>query len=233
MKPRALMIRIKGHDRSERYASYCARTWKAHGYDIEMFDATTPETIPEDGELVFLDKKRSIYDDPNRVRIFSPTEKAVWYSHFRIWKTILERDEPTIVLEHDAFLRRPELMKIDPREDFRGFSYNILAAYYIKPRLMKLFMKHFIEKKYEIEINPDGELHLFLHAVAGNRHVQNNRLYNINFNYGNVAVPQIGKDRIRIKKFNAGWNGTNTLELYPVYTNWSHSTIDHRLYEDD
>ena len=46
MKPRVLMIRIKGHDRSERYASYCVPAWKAHGYDIEMFDATTPETIP-------------------------------------------------------------------------------------------------------------------------------------------------------------------------------------------
>ena len=61
------MIAVRGDRRSDYYSAICVSQWRGMGYDVEKFDATTPETLGD--ELTFAERKfnrQSVY--PNRTR---------------------------------------------------------------------------------------------------------------------------------------------------------------------
>jgi hypothetical protein len=105
--PAIWMIRIKDNKASEAYSSLCLNSWKNAKLTVNMFDAITPETMPEDGPLNF-GIKRSV----SGKRPFTETEKAVWYSHFNLWKDCTRKSNPMLVIEHDAMLLK------DPKHAF-------------------------------------------------------------------------------------------------------------------
>jgi hypothetical protein len=95
------MIVLSDCPKSQYYSKICVERWGELGYNIERFEGTTPDNLGT--ELKFRDEKFS-------GRPFTPTEKAIWYSHFRLWQTVTE---PTYVIEHDTypFRRLPDFGK--------------------------------------------------------------------------------------------------------------------------
>ena len=71
-------------------------------YNVNIFEAITPSTLSNYSELDF-DKRR--YTD-KIFREFSTTEKAVWYSHYLLWKKCWDEKKPLIIIEHDSILRK-------------------------------------------------------------------------------------------------------------------------------
>ena len=85
------MIALSHCPKSQYYSNICLERWEELGYTIEMFEGTTPDNLGNAVE--FSERKFS----GNR---FTDIEKAIWYSHFRIWQTV---KEPTYVIEHDTY----------------------------------------------------------------------------------------------------------------------------------
>jgi len=90
------MIAISHSETSQLYVKECAPSWK--NYNLKSFEAITPKSLKHLNELHFY-KKRS-------GREFTETEKAVWYSHFLLWKKCWEEKKPLIIIEHDSILRK-------------------------------------------------------------------------------------------------------------------------------
>jgi hypothetical protein len=85
------MIVVSGDPASDYYADICIDQWNKLGYNIEKKEGTTPETLGD--ELNFLPRKWT-------GNYFTPSEKAIWYSHYNLWKQV---KEPTCIIEHDTY----------------------------------------------------------------------------------------------------------------------------------
>lgn len=90
------MIRMSNNPVSMWYAGITWQTWNHVGYEVDIVEAVTPETM---GNFLTFDTK--IIGE--EVREFTETEKAIFYSHLKVWEKIKDNDKPSIVLEHDAF----------------------------------------------------------------------------------------------------------------------------------
>lgn len=102
MKTEYFMIGMSNNEKSVKYMKKTIPiAEKAFGQNIELFEATTPETIDELG-LNFTLKMPSTLTVKEGYREFSPTEKAVWGSHYRLWKHIQENRSAAWILEHDV-----------------------------------------------------------------------------------------------------------------------------------
>ena len=87
-----VQIRVEGDEKSECYSTLVNEEWAKCDVTPTPFWGTTPDTLPE-GPLKFAKKKFS--GNP-----FTLFEKAIWYSHFRVWGSITG---PTYVIEHDTY----------------------------------------------------------------------------------------------------------------------------------
>ena len=91
------MIAISHSGISQLYVKECSPSWK--NYNLNFFEAITPRSLPSLNELSFF--KKNISNKP-----FTDTEKAVWYSHYLLWKKCWEEEKPLIIIEHDSILRK-------------------------------------------------------------------------------------------------------------------------------
>lgn len=143
------------------------QSWLDQGFDLEAFEATTPDTIPPNGPLVFGDKvrdqKRGL-DNP--IVSFTDAEKAIWYSHYNLWHLCQYVDRPIIIIEDDTVLTSefPSSWNVtslkyfvrssttDRKTDRREFVWA--GGYVVTPvgaeRLIRL------AEKQPIDINVDG-----------------------------------------------------------------------------
>jgi len=102
-KPAVHMIVIKDNPVSEYYADISIKSWERFGFEVVVVDAVTPETLDEykgSKELNF-GTKMSGRGSP---REFTPTEKAIWASHHKVWRMATLKKSSTILAEHDAIL---------------------------------------------------------------------------------------------------------------------------------
>lgn len=106
------MIAISDCPKSNYYSSICVDAWTRLGYTVDLFEATTPKTLGN--ELRFAEKKFN--GNP-----FTPSEKAIWYSHYNLWKTVRE---PTHIIEHDTY----------PTKRLFDFNGSEAAIFSIFPR---------------------------------------------------------------------------------------------------
>jgi GR25 family glycosyltransferase involved in LPS biosynthesis len=111
------MIAIEGNELSQYYADICINRWNDFEIYPEIFPASTPGNTT--GELKFAEKKWN-------GNSFSEIEKAIWDSHYRVWKQIAANDtEGAFVIEHDTYPTRPIT---DPRQKemmlFASFPRN-------------------------------------------------------------------------------------------------------------
>lgn len=160
------MIAMSDDPRSLHYMNKTIPSWTSRGFSVEIFEATTPKNIDSLGELKFTERKASA-----RNRRFSETEKAVWYSHYRLWKHCIEIDQPIHVLEHDSYLKDDlpnfeysdiEIFAVhDYTYDnkYKGIPHIVspCAGYYITPKVAAVMINKATEKR--INLNVDWTVH--------------------------------------------------------------------------
>ena len=222
-RPPVLMIRMKGHEISEKSAEISRKTWEKEGYTVTYMDAITPETMDtfKDPQIRFAEKLLLRPEEEKRQReqdkkgfkfagIFSETEKAVWMSHIKAWRQVAKSNKPTIICEHDALLQH---MDWDCENyDFYHMTKNILGAAFYHPSLLKRFLAFTqTENPFVVRMNPDAYMHDFINKYTKGRRGR----------------------RIRSKThFIANFNKPSE-ESWPVNARkWSESTIQHRLFYD-
>ena len=98
------LIRISDNPISMWFAGRTYQSWTNAGYEVQIIEAVTPETMHDCGIDI---KFAPIKVMGRQKRPFSETEKAVFYSHAKVLKTIAKKTNPAIVLEHDAELIKP------------------------------------------------------------------------------------------------------------------------------
>jgi hypothetical protein len=162
------MIGITRCFKSLYYSSICLDAWEEMGYSVEWFEATVPETMG-DG-LIFSKRK---FGNGNK---FTETEKAIWYSHHRMWESITE---PTYIIEHDTYpIRRlvdqtgkeAALFSMFPRnvDAWLGAEKDWLSpgsGYYITPETASKLISNI--KNRTIRQNVDGYIVTELHRMFG------------------------------------------------------------------
>ena len=130
------MIRIKDHEVSEKYANYCAKSWTDNGFDVEFYDAVTPATLDDQKGVMFGRKGRPI-------RNLTRTERACYYSQFNLWRECARTNTPYLILEHDAYLEKPEVIKFRPEFTVQYFGQHAMEAVMYHPDFAKdLVLQH-------------------------------------------------------------------------------------------
>ena len=85
------MIVLPDDQKSKYYSEICLDRWQKLGYNIIKKEGTVPSTLGN--ELTFADRKFN----GNK---FTDIEKAIWYSHYNLWKEVTG---PTYIIEHDTY----------------------------------------------------------------------------------------------------------------------------------
>lgn len=128
------MISISDNPISQYWKSEVIDSWTSFGYSVNHFEAITPKSLHLfENELTFRSARSG--------RPFTDTEKAVWCSHYSLWKQAIH--SPIIVIEHDIMLHEP-LPSNFSNEQVDSFAatyvpkakeYRLLpaGAYYITP----------------------------------------------------------------------------------------------------
>jgi len=153
-------IVIPNNPISEYYAEKSVDSFNRFGYtNIIRVAATTPDNIPN--YLFFSDEREY---DADRTRKWLPEEKAIWYSHYKIWHKIAKQNDrpylgPSLVIEHDCMMTQ-ELPEYFTKKSIWSFGMtedgrNLAAlGYYIKPSSAKKLL--FVNR---INMPVDGYLH--------------------------------------------------------------------------
>lgn len=103
---KAYIIRIKGHELSERKAKECLESCQAVGMAAEYWDAydgTGSKIIPPESLKTHSTMSMIKVTDHYLVR----AEIACALSHISLWAKCVEQDKPIVVLEHDAIMLAP------------------------------------------------------------------------------------------------------------------------------
>ena len=90
------MIGILHSEVSRMYMEHTVGSWS--DYNLNIFPAITPRDLFKYNSLYFFKTSSS--------RNFTKTEKAVWYSHYLLWKKSWTEKKPLIIIEHDSILRK-------------------------------------------------------------------------------------------------------------------------------
>ena len=123
---------------SRYYTNRIKESWFALGYsNLKFVEAIVPETIKDRCPIKLnFDKIRG----GKKARDFTPTEKAVWYSHYYLWRRIRRLKRNAIIIEHDNMLLE-EIPNSITQYDLRAFCRHnykpcLMAgsAYYITPK---------------------------------------------------------------------------------------------------
>jgi hypothetical protein len=102
----AYIIRIKGHDISERKSAECAQSCFNVGMPYQFWDAY-------DGTGEVIEAPDSLVDHPTMACLkvmdhyLTRTELACALSHISLWAKCVKDDKPLVILEHDAIMVAP------------------------------------------------------------------------------------------------------------------------------
>jgi hypothetical protein len=208
-KPTVLMLVMRGHKKSEKYARQSRKTWEDAGFKVSYVSAYTPETMPDFLDFSKKDKTNKTLAIQRRTKkkvvpYFSETEKAVWYSHLRIWRRIVKSKKPYIVAEHDAELVHTNFQW----KEFcmRKLSFNLLGAVYLTPEFLERWFEYFDNKP---DLNVDGQMAEFLKE----------------YDRGELDV-------VFDKPLLHNYANDKDLSPWPVNASWAPSTIQHGLYNE-
>lgn len=124
---KTIMIRVKNDPISEKYARFCAKSWA--GFDLRLYDAITPETLPQQSGLTFGTRSNG--------RELTDTEKACFYSQYNLWKKCAIERVPILILEHDAYLRTPGAIEFNPHLQVQFFGQHAMEAVMFHPDFAK------------------------------------------------------------------------------------------------
>lgn len=161
------MIAISHCPKSRYYSEICLDAWNKLGYTVNLFEAVTPNLLYNEfpnaleGELKFYKRKGTKSKNP-----FTPTELAIWYSHYRLWQYAAQQKTPTLILEHDTYPFKPLVDFSDkPLIIFSQFpSYEgawtgieeILSpgsGYYLTPMTAKLMCEYATSVRHRYNVD--------------------------------------------------------------------------------
>jgi hypothetical protein len=127
-------IVVKGNPTSEYYYDKIQPVWRSIGVDPKRFDAITPSTLPE-SPLKFGNSMLEKYlaATNGRGKTITPTERAIWYSHFTLWQKCADIGEPILILEHDCVPFDNSKLFHNAMIDFHRFDMGALGCYVIEP----------------------------------------------------------------------------------------------------
>lgn len=158
------MIRILGDEVSETYANYCKKSWQVGGFDVNFFDAVTPENNDLENVLRFR-------------KVNTPQENACFASHYKLWQKSADTNRPILVLEHDAYLVNPDMIQYNPHVHLIYFGQHCMEAYLINPwwaaemcknmKRLKEVWGPFGEMEYQLGMRLDTKL-----ARKGRPHIR-------------------------------------------------------------
>jgi GR25 family glycosyltransferase involved in LPS biosynthesis len=161
IKPEVWMIAITDNPISMYFKNEVISSWE--GYVVNHFEAKTPKDLTIDCDflnLAFKQREKSNVE-------FSDTEKAVWYSHYFLWKRCWDTQTPIIIVEHDVKLLEEIEDEVfendivclchDTRENSDSKPKLAGGAYYIKPKVARELMK--IRHNKKIINNSDAWIH--------------------------------------------------------------------------
>ena len=161
-KPEVWMIAITDNPVSIYFKSEVMPSWGE--YVVNHFEAKTPKDLSVDCDFLNLTFKQR----KNLMIEFSVTEKAVWYSHYFLWKHCWDTQTPIIIVEHDVKLLE------DIEDEVFGYDMVCLCndtrdnsdhkpklaggAYYIKPLAARKLME--VRHNKKIITNSDAWIHV-------------------------------------------------------------------------
>ncbi len=171
----AFAIVVRGNETSEYYYSKIEPVWKSIEIDLQRVDAVTPATLPE-GPLKFGRNTLRKYTRLNpKGKAFTNTERAVWYSHYKLWCKCIDMDERILIMEHDCVPVFLEKLWYTDDLLFKSFDKGALGCYTITPEIAKMFKKH-LEGNYIITMGPLGTLVNLVYTVENDK---TNRRWNL------------------------------------------------------
>lgn len=136
----AYAIVVKGSEASEFYFDKIKPVWNSIGVDVRSFTATTPDTLPEE-PLKFGRNKTDKYTAINPFgKEFTATEKAVWYSHYRMWWKSAKENKRLMVIEHDCVPFDLSKLWYEKEDHFKSFDIGALGCYVIKPSFARMVL---------------------------------------------------------------------------------------------
>lgn len=151
------IIGMSNNEISQKYMSYTIpEIERVFGVTPEFWEAVTPETLHlyKDSPLQFshiTGTKGKPY-----LREFTPTEKAVWLTHYNMWEHVCELDEPAWVFEHDCdYSRVKEKPEVPEGIEYISCPHTgCMWCVYITP-LAAGYLTQFFEG-VPVTLNPDG-----------------------------------------------------------------------------
>lgn len=158
------MIHLPDNPISQHWVNEVKHTWEDYGYRVNMFEGTVPDTIEDHDLKLRFGIKRGLGRRPGQ-REFTPTEKAVWHSHARLWGMCAHEGRPMIVVEHDVALIAdlPYDFKLSINcfcktrvEGKSSYSRLPAGAYFITPQGASKLLVRAISRA--INVNVDGHI---------------------------------------------------------------------------
>lgn len=160
------MIGISHCPKSQYYSRICLDAWKSFGYEVNWFEATTPNTLWDEFPDVYNGELRFEKHKTRSGNRFTPTELAIWYSHYRLWQYAASNG-PVHIIEHDTYpYRSLHDFQSNPMVVFSRFpAYHGSwlgtdahispgSGYYITPEVANTMAEQV--KNYRIIENVDG-----------------------------------------------------------------------------
>ena len=201
-------IVIKGDERSEYYYEYCKPSWERLGVTVNKFNAVTPSTLKREKELNFKPYSGATKYVRKGLKVeITPTEKACFYSHFKLWQHAAFSNKPIMILEHDSFLEKLENMWYDDKYGIIFYDAAAMGSYVIQPNFARDLILWLYSQK--IDGGPYSYIYEFGLENKRSEDIVNDRhsLYNVASNqvmsrkYGNT-IEHYSNGRSEFKQHN-------------------------------
>lgn len=102
---KSFIIYVKGHEKSEQYANVVLQSCKNSGFNAELLEGITPDTIHEYEQYPEIEGGRATFFKAQNTRKYM-IKKSCFTNNVRVWKKCIELDEPVAFIEHDSYCVR-------------------------------------------------------------------------------------------------------------------------------
>lgn len=163
---KAYIIRIKGHELSEKKAQECANSCERIKMPYEFWDAydgtVNPIKVPDHhSQVMKLIKMTDAY--------LTRSEVACALSHISLWVKCVEVDKPIVILEHDAIMVEPFLDHgVNGAICYLGCKEQVFEGWKIRPTPPHSASGpnyRFINRAHAYSIDPVIAKNMVAHAI--------------------------------------------------------------------
>lgn len=146
----------------------CKQGWESQGFDVNHFEAITPTTMSD--YLRFTHKDRN--NPENDLVDFTPTEKAIWYSHVSLWQKSFRENKNFIIIEHDVVptaniplewdvYRMKYFCVTNIKGRYNTWEQEMTPAggYVLHPDGAKFMLDRVLDTQYRIKANVDSQIY--------------------------------------------------------------------------